>query len=116
MLLVEIDALNNEEYLPLLPEELIRADLENDALLFFGAQTEGEPVGTLAAELLPDAGARLRHIYLKEELRGKGLGEAMFDLMMDEFLKRGDRTVRGGLRGSKRKKGGCRTYFMRQTQ
>ncbi|MBQ7563786.1 MAG: GNAT family N-acetyltransferase [Lachnospiraceae bacterium] len=98
MLLVEIDALNNEEYLPLLPEELIRADLENDALLFFGAQTEGEPVGTLAAELLPDAGARLRHIYLKEELRGKGLGEAMFDLMMDEFPKRGiDRC--GGLAG-----------------
>ena len=89
MILVEVDALDNEEFIPFLPEDLIRADLENDDLLFYGVRVEDKPAGAMVAELLTDRSARLRHIYLAKELRGRGYGEEMFDLMMDEFVSRG---------------------------
>ena len=85
MILREIDGLENETFRRYLPEDVIRAWIDED-ILIYGAEEEEKAVGACAVELLPDRSAKLLHLYIRKDKRGEGLGQAMFDSLIGELL------------------------------
>ena len=93
MILREIDGLENETFRHYLPEDVIRAWIDED-ILIYGAEEEEKAVGACAVELLPDRSAKLLHLYIRKDKRGEGLGQAMFDSLIGELLIRETDTLR----------------------
>ena len=87
---VLFDAFWDDEYLPFLPEDLIRAGLEEDVVFYGITEEKGEtPVGAAAAELMGNGAVRLLHLYIKEEERGKGYGKELLGEVVTDLLTRG---------------------------
>jgi GNAT superfamily N-acetyltransferase len=50
---------------------------------FFVARLDGRVVGSVGVERLPDAAAELHRLYLDADLRGRGLGRALLETVLD---------------------------------
>jgi putative acetyltransferase len=79
-----------------LPEEVYALDVDRllePAVTFFSYRDDGELLGVAALKRLDDEHAEIKSMHTAEQARGRGVGRALFDHLVDVARGRGYRRV-----------------------